>query len=353
VQGCKYVIHAASPIAIEKVADEEKELFKPAVEGTLNVLKACAQSKGAVHRVVVTSSEGAVMAGHENYATHTFDEKDWSVEAKISGYPKSKLLAERAAWDFWKQLKDEEKFELTILNPSYVQGPLLTRKGCTSLALVKRLMLNDMPGIPEIGINMVDVRDVALAHVRAMRVPAAANQRYLISAEWKWFRDVCALLKSEFASKGYTLPSFYAPYALIWIVSFWDKQAAFLLKDVGRKVLLSATKAEKDLGMRWLPINQTLVDMAYTAIELGLFRNMLPLPDPNKQLMNRADDVAMKGVRWMDDSKTANCIACQTAFSLITRRHHCRACGQVFCYKCLSKKIDQDMVCNKCYDLHA
>ena len=120
VKGCYQVYHIASPVA-RKVPRDENELITPAVEGTLNVLQACAEA-GTVKRVVLTSSIAAVSNGFNADTGRTYTEEDWSSEDRCGPYEKSKLLAEKAAWDFVKKL-DEKKFELVVINPAVVSGP--------------------------------------------------------------------------------------------------------------------------------------------------------------------------------------------------------------------------------------
>ena len=127
VQGCTFVYHVASPFPLGNPRDEN-ELIVPAVNGTVNVLKACVEA-GTVKRVVVTSS-CIVVTHHDD--SHVLTEKDWTPEENTSAYTKSKIRAERAAWEFVEKLEDEKKFELAVVNPSAVVGPFLIRSnsGC-------------------------------------------------------------------------------------------------------------------------------------------------------------------------------------------------------------------------------
>ena len=121
VKDCKYVLHVASPFILE-VPDHEDDLIKPAVEGTLRVLKACKANQ--VEKVVLTSSFAAIGYGNEQ---KIYDETDWSnIESTIGAYAKSKTLAEKTAWNYVEALSDEEKFDLTVINPVAVTGPMLS-----------------------------------------------------------------------------------------------------------------------------------------------------------------------------------------------------------------------------------
>ena len=192
VQGCTYVFHTASPVPLY-VPKNEDEIVRPAVNGTLYVFKACVQEGVAVKRVVLTSSLAAI-AGEKFIDGYTYSEKDWPKLETLGPYCKSKMLAEKAAWDF---VREREKnglpcFELAVINPGLVmarkrsfyykrrillikdvkkfnfQGPLLHDSDAASMELLKRLMLNKLPVIPSISLPVCDARDVAEAHFKAM-----------------------------------------------------------------------------------------------------------------------------------------------------------------------------------------
>ena len=153
VAGCDAVMHTASPFFI---TDDESELIGPAVDGTLRVLKAAANA--GIKRVVMTSSTAAIV----NCTSDVYTEEQWSLPAECSPYPKSKTLAERAAWDFVEAQSPDERLELVTCNPCLVLGPLLNKRMSLSLETVKRLLGREMPGVPHIGFSVVDVRDVAV-----------------------------------------------------------------------------------------------------------------------------------------------------------------------------------------------
>ncbi len=163
VQGCDYVLHVASPFPPQQPKDPD-ELIVPAREGTLRVLKAALDA--GVRRVVVTSSIAAV-GGSTSHASAPLTEADWtdSDNPKLTPYTRSKTIAERAAWDFVKERGAVEK--LAVVNPGAILGPVLSDDRSYSLELIERL-LKGMPGAPRIGFSIVDVRDVADLHIRAM-----------------------------------------------------------------------------------------------------------------------------------------------------------------------------------------
>ncbi len=268
VAGCTYVQHVASPFPAE-VPKDENDLIGPAVGGATRVLQACATS-GTVRRVVMTSSVAAVAFGHHDGQGTVRTEADWSNADNCDPYPKSKTLAERAAWDLVDKLPPGQRFELAVINPGFVLGPLLNADQGTSGELIRKLMMREMPACPEIGFAPVDVRDVALAHRLAMERPEAPGNRYICAGEHLWVQDMAKILASEFNPRGYRVPTGKLPYWLMWIIARFDKAVHLALGYVGRKELVSAAKAERELGWKMRPIRETIIDTGRTMIEQGV-----------------------------------------------------------------------------------
>ncbi|KAK2552267.1 Phenylacetaldehyde reductase [Acropora cervicornis] len=145
------------------------EVIRPAVEGTKNVLEACAKTKGGVKRVVLTSSTAAICGGRYDEGI-VFSEKEWASEEASSPYGKSKLQAEKTAWELVENLPDDEKFELCTINPGFILGPILQGTLCTS-------MEREVPMVPNLCYPACDVRDVAGAHITAMTSPTAPGRK--------------------------------------------------------------------------------------------------------------------------------------------------------------------------------
>src|SRR4029077_10457818 len=164
VAGCEHVLHVASPFP-PNIPRHEDELIVPAREGALRVLRAARDA--GVKRVVLTSSFAAVGYGQKPQAA-PFNETNWTNlnGGDLTPYTKSKTIAERAAWDF--VAKENGKIELSVVNPVGVFGPVLGPDYSTSILLVQRLMDGTMPGTPKLFFGVVDVRDVADLHIRAM-----------------------------------------------------------------------------------------------------------------------------------------------------------------------------------------
>lgn len=175
VKGCDFVVHTASPFP-DQLPSNENDLIGPAVEGTLAIAKACHKYK--IKRVVLTSSIAAIV--DYNHFKDNYDENDWlDVNHKKSQpYPKSKALAEKSIWEYLDSLPEEERFELVVINPGFILGPILIKSKFTSQSVMTKLMTGGYPGLPYIFFPVVDVRDVADAHLKGLTT-AHANERYI------------------------------------------------------------------------------------------------------------------------------------------------------------------------------
>ena len=179
-QGCTYVLHVASPVGTDVPRRQAERLIRPARDGTLRVMKAAAAA--GVRRVVLTSSIAAVLEGHQD-KRRQFDENDWTnLDGNPRAYGASKTLAERAAWDFVgpaggrppgdRRSSSGASLELAVINPANVFGPLLDPRHTSSPELIIRMMRGAYPGCARFHWMLVDVRDVAAAHLPAMTSPA-------------------------------------------------------------------------------------------------------------------------------------------------------------------------------------
>lgn len=271
VADCAYVLHVASPFPAGP-PDHEDDLVVPAVEGTRRVLRACADS-GSVRRVVLTSSIAAVSGGY-GPESGVRTEADWSNLDRSDAYQKSKTLAERAAWEFVSELPDGKRFELVAINPGVCLGPLLGSEPNTSLESVRKLLSREMPGVLQLGFAIVDVRDVALAHRLAMERPEAVGKRYICAGESVSMKRMAELLAEEFGPAGYRVPTRELPYWMGWLAARFDKTVRLVLAYVGQEDLVSAERAERELGWSMRPVRETLVDTGYSLIE----HELVPAP---------------------------------------------------------------------------
>ena len=249
VKDCKYVLSVASPVFFTAPKDEN-EAIRPAVDGVLRVLKAARNS--AVKRVVMTSNFGAVGFSNKDPNTVT-TEADWTNpnEKGLSIYEKSKLSAERAAWDFIS--KEAGNLEFATINPVAILGPSLGTHISGSFELLKHLLDGSMKAVPNIPLNIVDVRDVADLHIRAMTNPDAKGQRFIASADGQIsMPEIALLLRNKMPDAAKKVPSRTLPNWVLNIAALFNEQAkhAVPLLRINRNV--SNEKAKKVLG--WTPI---------------------------------------------------------------------------------------------------
>jgi nucleoside-diphosphate-sugar epimerase len=261
---CDYVLHTASPVPAATVEDES-EIIKPALEGTKRVLNAALKAK--VKRLVLTSSVAAISVGHGE-DKHSFDESDWSnTDADIDAYSKSKTLAERAAWDF---AKENPNFELAVINPSMVIGPLLDKRINASIQTVSLLMQGKYPAMPKIGWTFVDVRDVAAAHLAAMTMPEAVGQRFCCVNEFAWMADLAKILDPHFSNKGYRIPTRTLPNFFVRGMAFFDKTIRLIVPSLGIRSHYSNQHIKQVLDWQTRPLETSVVETAQSLIDYDL-----------------------------------------------------------------------------------
>ena len=267
VQGCSYVYHVASPFPSGTPTDEN-EIIKPAVNGTLNVFKAIVAA-GGVRRVVLTSSIAAITGvGDASYT-----EKDWApVEEQLGAYQKSKALAEKAAWNFLTELEEDKKFELAVVNPGIVIGPLLSAgaKDSTSTASILKLLNNEIPALVDVNFNVVDVRDVAAAHIAAMEVSEAVGNRHILVGATISMKEMSNIIANEFKPQGYRIPSFVMPKFGVWVYKAFDPSARLIYPMIGKMSTYANDRMRDVLGIQPENVSKSIIDTCYNLIELGI-----------------------------------------------------------------------------------
>ena len=264
VEGSKYVLHVASPFFLGEPENDDV-FIKPAVEGTLRVLKACADAD--VQKVVLTSSFAAVGYGHPR-VKEVYTEEDWSsVDGEISAYAKSKTLAEKAAWEFVENLEESKKFDLTVINPVAVTGPMLTSDIGSSNDFLLKLISGSMPACPKIHMGYIDVRDVAKAHIFSMTEEKTNGERIIVSENEMFFAEVGKTLNEAGFKKS---PTKELPNFLVKIMSFFVGELKTLLSALDRKGDIDKTKAERFFNWDYISTEQSVTETAQQLQEMGL-----------------------------------------------------------------------------------
>jgi nucleoside-diphosphate-sugar epimerase len=266
VSGCDFVLHVASPFPLGPPKHED-DLIVPAREGALRVLAAARDAQ--VRRVVMTSSFAAIGYGVPP-VDRPFTEDDWSIPDGdgVGAYAKSKTLAERTAWDFIAA--EGSGLELSVVNPVAVLGPVLGPDFSTSLQLVKRLLDGAMPGLPRVAFGIVDVRDVADLHRRAMTEPAAAGERFLaVAGEFMTVPEIAAVMRERMGADAKKVPTRVLPNWLVRVVSRFDSSVKQIVPELGQVKQASNAKAKRVLG--WAPRSneEAIVASAESLLRLG------------------------------------------------------------------------------------
>ncbi len=254
VAGATFVLHIASPV-LARLPSRGEDVVAPARDGTMRVLRA-ARAAG-VRRVVLTSSIAAVMTGGPRRPGRVFTERDWTdPDACRLAYNRGKTLAERGAWEFVAQ--DPSRLELVALNPAFVIGPSLSGADNASNEIVRKAVDRDLPALPRIMFPIVDVRDVAAAHVLAMTDPRAAGERFLLSEGEYWYTDIAGVLRDA----GFDVPTRRAPDWLVRALGWLSPSVRVIVDRVGWEHHVSSDKAREVLGWTTRPMAESIVDTA-------------------------------------------------------------------------------------------
>jgi len=250
MKDCDYVLHVASPIFLSLPKDEN-EMIRPAVDGALRVLKA-ARNAG-VKRIVMTSNFGAVGYSHKN-PNDEITETDWTEpnEKGLSSYNKSKVMAERAAWDFIKN--EGGDLELSVINPVGIFGPSLGPDISSGFELLRNLLNGSMKAVPNLTMNIIDVRDVADLHIRAMTNTEAKGQRFLALAGGKIsMPEIALLIKKKMPEVAHNVSTKRLPDWLVSLTGLFSPQAKNIASMLRANRNTSNAKAREILG--WKPLS--------------------------------------------------------------------------------------------------
>ena len=255
--GCDYVLHIASPFEIAQPKDED-EMIKPAVEGALRALKFAKAAK--IKKVVVTSSTVA-MAGDKKVQTLTQESWTDPKRDQVSAYMKSKAMSERAVWDFYKNQKDSDKLEVTVINPGPIYGPTVTGNVAgASMSFFKQVLDGKVPMLPQCSYPMSDVRDVAFLHVKALKTKASNGQSFIATTSKSYqFVEIARVLKEGGYEKAQPR---VAPNWLLNFLSLFSSDMKGMRPFIGAHIEAD-TKATNDV-FQWEAIDfkKTVLDTA-------------------------------------------------------------------------------------------
>jgi nucleoside-diphosphate-sugar epimerase len=263
--GVSHVLHLASPFPVTP-PETEDELVLPARDGALRVISAA--RKAGVPRVVMTSSFAAV--GYTVKPGNRYSEADWTDPDTegLPAYPKSKVLAERAAWDY---VHNHGDIELVVLNPTGIFGPPLSNRSSGSVGLVSGMLTGQMPVVPIMYFGVVDVRDLVDLHLRAMLHPKAAGERFLaVSGSSISLFGIAQILREHFPSAAGLLPSAELTIEQVREAAKTEPALRGAAGLQGRIPVISNEKARSLLGWEPRDVSETIVATADAQIRLGL-----------------------------------------------------------------------------------
>lgn len=269
MQGCKVVFHTASPFTT-KITDPQKDLVDPALLGTRNVLES-ANKVNTVTRVVVTSSTASIYGDVKDVSdapNQILTEDVWNTTCSLSHQPYSysKTVAEREAW---KMQEKQTRWDLVTINPTLVLGPGLSSAATSeSFSIMKQFGDGLMKsGCPRLEVGIVDVRDVAEAHIRAGFLESAKG-RFIVSAADSSLMGIAKALRPKY--DAYPLPKYELPKFLIWLVGpLADKSLTrkFVSLNIGHPFRADNSKSVKQLGLKYRPTKETIQEMFQQLID--------------------------------------------------------------------------------------
>jgi dihydroflavonol-4-reductase len=266
--GCSHVAHVASPLPAG-VPKDANELIVPARDGALRALRA-AKAAG-VKRFVMTSSVAAISYGRGR-GVHHFTEADWTDLSKpgISPYIQSKTVAEHAARDW--MAREGGAMEYVSICPSVVLGPVWSRDYSASVMVVRKLLDGSMPACPDIGFGVVDVRDVADLHVRALTAPGLAGERFIASGRFMKLLEIAEVLRARLGDEARKVPTRQLPDWLVRVAAHFNPVARAVAGELGSVRNQNPAHAKAVLDWQTRPVEQSIVDTARCLLDLGIVK---------------------------------------------------------------------------------
>lgn len=270
--GCELVMHTASPFLLSGFDDAQEALVRPALEGTRVVLDAVNRTE-SVRRVVLTSSVVAIYGDNResrDVPGGVFTEEHWNTTSTVDHQPYSysKTVAERQAWRYEKA---QNRWDLVTIHPGLVLGPsLTTASDSASLSTMKQFIDGSMlTGAPALDMGVVDVRDIAQAHLRAGFTPEA-HGRYLTTADSLTLLEIGTILRRKFGPL-YPFPRMTAPKMIVKAIApLAGLTRKYVERNVGYPVAFDSSRGRTELGLVYRPLEQTITEHFQQMIDDGL-----------------------------------------------------------------------------------
>jgi dihydroflavonol-4-reductase len=265
--GIRYLQHTASPF-VTRMPDDKMELIRPAVDGTRRALTAALRH--SVERVVLTSSIAAMVYGHDKSRTVPFTAADWTdvTSRGVNAYAESKTLAEREAWSIMDAAGRHN--DLVTINPGAIFGPLLDDDPGTSIGLLKRMFDGSLPAAARVTFSVIDVRDVAAAHLVAMTSPEAGGRRIPIANGERSLMDMANVLRAALPERAGRMPRFEVPDWLVRLVANVDRDIRGNVGELGVLKRVDGGASVSLLGRPLIPADEATIAAARSLVSQGL-----------------------------------------------------------------------------------
>ncbi|MEK9657268.1 MAG: NAD-dependent epimerase/dehydratase family protein [bacterium] len=257
LEGCDTVLHVASPFEISEPKNPD-DMIKPALDGTKRVLSI--SKKMGIKKVILTSSLVA-MVGDKKVAHLT--DKSWTKPDtdRVSSYMKSKAYAEKWAWDFYTKQSNDDKMQLTVINPGPVYGPpIINRIDGASMSFFAEVMTGKMAQLPPCEYAMSDVRDIAKIHVEAINNSQSDGKRLIVTTdEAHSFLDIGKLLSTHgFLKKAPT----QAPIFLLKLLGLFNREIKGMMPFIGSRITADNSITKHIFNWEPIPFEKMVLDTA-------------------------------------------------------------------------------------------
>ncbi len=267
MDGVRYLQHTASPF-VTSMPRDKMELIRPAVDGTKRALNAALKAK--VERIVLTSSMAATSYGHDPRRTAPFTAADWTdLHGRgVNAYIESKTLAEKEAWTIVDSAGRHD--DLAVINPNAILGPVLDDDPGTSVGLIARAMNGSVPAAARLYFPVIDVRDVAEAHVKAMVTPAAGGHRFPMGERTVAFLEFATAIRDAMPEFAKRLPTREVPDWMVRLFAFVDKDMRGNVGELGVIRRTDSSDVIALLGHPLIPADDAIVASARSLVAQGI-----------------------------------------------------------------------------------
>mmetsp|Transcript_20530 Transcript_20530/g.31638 ORF Transcript_20530/g.31638 Transcript_20530/m.31638 type:complete len:346 (-) Transcript_20530:13-1050(-) len=267
VKGCKYVLHIAAPLPLETPVDREA-LVPVTKGGTVRVINAALAEN--VERIVLTSSLFTLMYKANRPAKFKVSEQDWTDPEwrRLGADEVAKTRAELSAWELVSNNQCRSK--LTVINPGWVLGPRLDSEECFSSKVFQLFLEGAYPAAPPVSYAVVDVRDIALTHVRAMKEPRAAGRRLIVASEVLSFHDICMIIRDTGGAAAKKVPERVFPKWFVHFAALFDRTLRNVVNDMGCVVETDSQYVSEMLGVAFRPARESIQAMCRSILDEGI-----------------------------------------------------------------------------------